>query len=280
MEPSSFLCFVHIEKAGGITLHNLFHRLYFGYVSPHPNKLWGNPWTPAHIEALKRISPSRVTGVGGHRIRAYFDYEKAIGRKAFYFTMMRDPVSLYLSHLNWQIHLKQKYPTVESFFEGTYSNNFQAYRIAGEKNLDKAKEIMAKNFNLIGMVERYDEAMVLLRSALGNPNADFRYEQANIREYGDKKIRFEDLSSDLQAKVFENNAIDIELYRFLKEELYPQFIRNYPGNLAADLEAYQRANQGYHYPLWALTKRKLSNALMTKVIQPRMFRDMQQRGEI
>lgn len=267
-----FLCFIHIEKAGGITLHNLFHRQYFGYVSPHAHKRFGNPWTAGHVALLQQLLPFKMTGIGGHRMRAFLDYESVVQKPVFYFTMMRDPIARYLSHLNWQKNLMNMGWTIESFTEEPYNDNWQAYRIAGERNLDKAKDIMTKKFGLIGMVEKYDETMLLLKAAMGDPDADFRYEEANIKHYNGQAYRFDQLSAAMQEKVIANNAIDIELYRFLKEELYPQYISRYAGDIRADLAAYQSANREYHYPAWALLKRKASNVLLTKVIQPQMLK--------
>jgi hypothetical protein len=269
-----FLCFVHIEKAGGITLHNLFHRLYRGYVSPHPDKRFGNPWTAKHVQVLQEMLPFKITGIGGHRMRAFLDYESVIGERVFYFTMMRNPVDRYLSHLNWQKNLMNMGWTIESFTSTPYNDNWQAFRIAGERNLDKAKEIMARNFGLIGMIEKYDESMVLLKAAMGDPSADFRYQEANIKNYGDQVIRFDQLSQEMQEKVIANNAIDIELYRFLKDELYPQYVRRFSADLDTEVDAYRKANRHYQYPAWALIKRKVSNVYLSKLIQPKMLRIM------
>ena len=269
-----FLCFDHIEKAGGITLHNLFHRLYFGYVSPHPDKRFGDPWTARHIALLQQLLPFKMTAIGGHRMRAFMNYESVIKEPIFYFTVMRDPVARYMSHLNWQKNLMKMNWTIESFTAEKYNDNWQAYRIAGERNLDKAKEIMVKKFGLIGMIEKYDETMVLLKAAMGDFRADYRYQEANIKNYRDQLIRFDDLTAEMQEKVIANNAIDIALYRFLKEELYPLYVSRYKGDFTSDVEVFKKENENYHYPTWALLKRKVSNVLLSKVLQPRMLKIM------
>ncbi len=278
MKKNPFLCFIHIEKSGGITLHNIFHRCFNGYISPHPDKKFGDPCTAQHLDILKRIYPLPIIGIGGHRMAANMGYESVVNGPICYFTLMRNPLERYMSHLNWQKNIMKVDWTPEKFISDPAFNNYQALRIAGAQEVDKAKKIMKEKFTVIGMIEKFDEAMVLLKGAMKDDTLDFRYEKANIKSYGGNEYRFNQLPSGLQEKAIANNAIDIELYRFLKEELYPAYISRYPGNFEADVIKFKADNKAYRHPLWALYKRKLSNVILSKILQPAMLKRLQAAG--
>jgi hypothetical protein len=270
MKKSPFLCFIHIEKSGGITLHNVFHRCFPGYISPHPDIKFGDPCTNVHLGQLIKKYPLQVTGIGGHRMGAFLNYESVVKSGICYFTLMRNPIERYMSHLNWQKFVMRKNWTPESFFSDPSAYNYQALRIAGTRDIDKAKKIMKEKFSLIGMIEKYDEAMVLLKGVIGDSSLDFRYEKANIKSYVEKAYRFDQLSPNLQEKAIANNKIDIELYRFLQEELYPIYLNRFQGNLDTEVNEFRESNKHYRHPKWALVKRKISNVILSKWIQPRI----------
>src|SRR4051812_4528507 len=108
-----FLVFIHIEKCGGITLHNLLHANFKGYISPHPG--FQEHLSKEELKWLKRLYPGKVTGIGGHRAGAFQHYEDVIKQPLFYFTFLRDPIKRYLSHLNWQKMIMSKDWTFDSF---------------------------------------------------------------------------------------------------------------------------------------------------------------------
>lgn len=201
---------------------------------------------------------------------AFLNYESVVKSGICYFTLMRDPIERYMSHLNWQKFVMRKNWTPESFFSDPSAYNYQALRIAGTRDIDKAKKIMKEKFTLIGMIEKYDEAMVLLKGVIGDSSLDFRYEKANIKSYVEKAYRFDQLSPNLQEKAIANNKIDIELYRFLQEELYPIYLNRFQGNLDTEVNKFRESNKHYRHPKWALVKRKISNVILSKWIQPRI----------
>ncbi len=261
-----FLCFVHIEKAGGITLHALLHRLFWGYVSPSP--AFGEHFTARDLKRLHRFWPFALSGIGGHRMGAWQDYESAVGRPVFCFTFLRDPLQRYLSHLNWQLHVKKRFDRPEDFIHSGYFDDFQTYRIAGERNFAKARRLLRERFAFVGLLEDYDRSLLLWRAALGRPDLDLRYQRENVKDYGSSGFVFEDLPERLRRKVLEKNARDMDLYRWVCEELYPAQERAYEGDLEKDLAAFRQMNAGYRSPLLFSLKRRLSNALLARVFQP------------
>ncbi len=265
-----FICFVHIEKAGGITLHTLLHKLFRGYLSPSP--VYGEHFTRADLAGLKRLWPFPLHGLGGHRMGAWLGYESVVGQEVFYFTFLRNPLDRYLSHLNWQLHIKRNFTTPEAFVSEAYFDNFQCYRIAGERSEKKARKMLAEQFAFTGLLEEYDLSLLLWCSALGRADLDLRYERQNVKDYGEKSVRREDLPEGLWKKIVEKNAEDLALYQWVREELFPQQVKAYSGNWKADLQAFRQSNEGYRFPFSVHIKRKLTNALLSKVVQPALKR--------
>lgn len=264
-----FLCFVHIEKAGGITLHALLHKLFWAYVSPSP--AFGEHFSAKDLKNLKRFFPA-LRGIGGHRLGVWQNYESVIGKPLFYFTFLRNPVQRYLSHLNWQLHVKKKIEKPEDFISSSYFDDFQTYRIAGERSFFKARQLIQNRFSFVGLLEKYDRSLLLWRAALGQPDLDLRYQRENVKNYGSATIRFEDLPERLQRKVLKKNARDMDLYQWVCEVVYPAQETVYAGNLDEEVEAFRQINAGYRYSLIYPLKRRLSNAFVARVLQPLMSR--------
>lgn len=266
MQP--FLCFVHIEKAGGITLHNLFHRCFPGYISPHPDIRFGEFFSPEDLRWMQRLAPYRIAGIGGHRMAAFMPYEEALRRPVFYCTFMRDPIRRYMSHINWQTSLMGMNWTMETFTADPEKADYHAYRIAGVRDLDKARDLLANRFNFVGLVERYDESLLLLRQRMGLPDLDIRHEMTNTMGAEQNRFRFEDQPAGMQARIRDHNRIDLELYRFVKEELFPGYVAEYPGDLERDAALLREQNKGYRYPTLPYLKRKATNLLTGRLVQP------------
>ncbi len=257
---------MHIEKAGGITLHALLHKLFLGYISPSP--AFGEHFTADDLAGIKRLWPFPLSGLGGHRMGAWLGYEEVVQKPLFYFTFMRDPLKRYLSHLNWQMHIKKNFSHPEDFVSENYFDDFQCYRIAGERDEKKARKMLEERFAFTGLLEKYDRSLLLWRHALGMPQLDVRYQRENVKDYGSRTIRREDLTDRLWKKIERKNARDLALYEWVCEDLFPRQERAYGANLEKDLAAFRQMNAGYTFPLYSRWKRKASNGLLGRLVQP------------
>lgn len=261
-------CFIHIEKSGGITLHNLLHSCFPGYISPSSSPTFGEKFTAVELDLLIRLIPWKIPGIGGHKMGAFLGYEQVLGGKVQYFSFLRAPLKRYLSHYNWQRYVEKRKLTIEKFAKDPRFHNFQTYRIAGERNLDKALTLINSSFMLVGLIERYDESLLLLGQHLNLPMQALRYERSNVKDYGIDAIRWESLSAELQELILENNRLDIDLYRIVKDEIFPTYLAQYNGDMAADLEAFRNINKDYRFPITSLLKRKSSNYFLKGIVQP------------
>lgn len=249
MRTNNFFVFIHIEKASGSTLHNLLKYNIPNYVSLRSWYPWTNEsvaeFTVRDLSLLKLLYPG-LKGIGGHTTRQYLNYEKAFSdnKSIKYFTFVREPISRYLSHFQYQVDIKNNEWTIESFCNEPRFNNFMVKRIAGTENIDKAIQNL-KLFDFIGLQEKFNQSLILMNRIIFNDKLDIRYESKNVSN-NDKKIKFDQLDKNIQAKIINNNELDIQLYNHIRSALYSKYINEYPDLIQKQLQ-FERNLEGYQY---------------------------------
>ena len=250
MARRKFLCFVHVERAGGTTLKQLLANLFPTYVSLKPWYCWANEpencFMPAELVVLHRWLPF-LAGVGGHTTRSWLDYEGAVGREVFRFTFMRDPIKRYMSHFNYQRIMMGVDWRIEEFLAESRFDNYHTRRYAGHASVERAKRALDEEFDFVGLTDRFDESVLLFRDALGEPQLSVLYERVNaLPDAG--VLQFEELSTEIQERIRDANALDLELYEYARDRVFPRFVERFDGDLAASVARHQEENRGYRFP--------------------------------
>lgn len=249
MRREPFLCFVHIERAGGTTLHHMLRYNYPTFAALHPWYYWANEkentFTRNELRAFVGALPL-TRGIGGHTVRASLDYESVVG-PVFYFTFLRHPISRYMSHLNYQRLVMGIDWSLEGFLAEPRFENYQTVRIAGGPDLARAKQELSERFGFVGLTERFDESLLLFRSRLGDSGMDVRYVKQNELPTTGRPVLFKELPEEQQAMVREANALDLELYEHVTEVLRPVYIAGYRGDLERDTARLTSDIGGYRY---------------------------------
>ena len=242
-------CYVHIEKAGGSTIHNWFKYYIPSYVSLHPFYIWSNEKN-AHltIKELKILSLFHpfMKGFGGHTTRHNHKYSNTLNSEIDYITFLRDPIKRYLSHFQHQKYVMGNNWSLESFINEKRFNDFMTIRIAGKADSEKAIHELKEHYSFIGLVENFNESLLLLSGILNNKNLKPFYEKVNEGDSG-HKIEFSTLSKDIQSKIIENNKNDIILYNEVKNKIYPLQIENYKNDLNFDLILLEEELKSFKY---------------------------------
>ena len=91
----------------------------------------------------------------------------------------------------------------------------------------------------VGLVERYDESLLILRHRLNLPDWEVAY--GNPRNVGEDDQAFTDLPELLERHrddILQRNSLDILLYEFVRDEVWPSQVADYGGSqkLEKDLE--------------------------------------------
>jgi len=247
-----FFIFVHIEKAAGTTIHNLLKYNLPTYVSLRSWHPWTNEkeaeFTERDLFLLRKIYPF-LKGIGGHSTRQSLNYEEVLPKdqKISYFTFVRDPISRYMSHFKYQVHVKKNNYTIDSYCKEPRFNNYMVKRIAGSENLEVAIENL-KYFKFIGLKERFNQSLILMNKFIFDEELDLRYESKNINKK-ESEISFYSLEDYQKENIKNNNCLDLLLYKHIYEEVYPKYISEYGTGKELEFEERKLAEllKGFKY---------------------------------
>lgn len=232
------LAFVHIEKCGGTTLIHML-RSSFGirHFDIIAKRHWSHLVEKSDFDRVFGLNPSAVS-LAGHSIRLYHDPGIARYPETGFYTILREPVSRYLSDFH---HFGPCFSQVRNFdtwLSVSERQNFMTRAIAGEPNLNKAIDILHEKMALVGVMEAYDTFIHQLRLLFYPLPMARRYQVRN-----QSSDRYEGLINGLYERftkisthqhidfhydynayrdaVAENNAIDSQLYTYVKNNILP-----------------------------------------------------------
>jgi hypothetical protein len=237
--------FIHINKTGGNTISHMLRSSYgLRHCQVEP---WDAPWrnwmdppfSKDDLHRLRKFYP-KLRSVAGHRIFGHVDlHDERDDVK--YFTFVRNPLNSCTSRFQFRIQISKRDLLFEDWIQQESSRNHQTKWIAGVEDVSEAiRTIQAKNI-FVGLTERFDESMVLLRALLAD-DLDLSYKRVNVAPKNDiKKSLLEDART--RQMVIDAQQSDLELYRYVKEELYPTFQRAYGPSLDEDVARYRETRR-------------------------------------
>jgi hypothetical protein len=216
MHPDPVI-FIHIPKAAGRTIRSIVTRQYApGEILPIEGQL-GEP----HIPPLEDTRRARmVIGL------VHYGFHQQLPSPSTYLTLLREPVSRVLSlyryiianqrhHLHEWVASKGLIGFVSSDVDTHEVENGQTRQIAGiterssldPSSLARAKQHLEESFTAVGLVERFDESIMLFKRRLGW-RLPF-YVRKNVT--GTPATRATDEALEI---IRSRNTLDIQLYEF------------------------------------------------------------------
>lgn len=243
----NYLAFLHIKKNAGTTLaHILRTNFFLRYCSLQ--LLCRNLKDGFKAEDMKKvllINPM-IKCISGHYIRPRIDlHQKYPNLK--YITLLRDPLKRYISQYQHNVEKLRHQVSFDDFLNSKSSYNKQTRTIAGSDNVELAKEILNKNFLLVGTVEEFDGFLLLLKNKLRPLNLKIDYRSKNIAKMNstakhdiDKKINY------YYEKIVDRNKVDFELYQYVKNKILPKEKEEYGKNYENDLREFKLMKKGFN----------------------------------
>lgn len=128
---------------------------------------------------------------------------------------------------------------------------------ASEEMLEAAKSNLKNYFQVVGLTERFDETLILLKEKLSWRNV--HYLKKNTTK---NRPKSEQHSSQVLATLKKYNELDLELYSYA-EELFEKQIKNHGGNFQSQLKLFQILN-GQGSKIKAI--RKKGSSLKKKIL--------------
>ena len=257
------LVFIHINKTAGRTVRYIL-RSSFGLrhceVEPWHAQWTDPPFSIHDLQRLRRFYPN-LESIGGHRVTGYVDLQEN-GTEFRYFTFMRDPLKTCASRFQYNVQYRRKKDLVfEEWIQRDWTRNHQTKMIAGVADVAEAIRILQTKHIFVGLTERFDESMVLLKALMAN-TLNISYKPVNVAR---NNTPAESLLSNESTRqlLIEANQADLELYKFVRQEYYPTFQREYGPSLEADVADYQQIRRK-NFNYWNLTLSRLKQFMLYK----------------
>jgi hypothetical protein len=227
------LIFVHIPKAAGTTLSRIIGQVY------RPAAVYSinaGLTEPGELEALARLPAAerrRIQVLQGHFI---FGVHAYLPQPARYITLLRDPVERIVSnycyilqtpeHFRHEDVVRGKMDVVDyAESEKLYLNNGQIQVLAGlgpgapatRDALRQARCNIEGHFAVVGLAERFDDSLALIRHCFGWPTRSYRSMNVSGRQPSQRV-----LTPQALAHLRALNALDQELYAWSAERFEAQ----------------------------------------------------------
>ena len=223
--------FVHIFKTAGTTVKLILRNsTYLRHCDLQPLVQRGI-FTNDDFKFLRKIFFFGVRSISGHSLRCPTAHLSA---PIQYFTLVRDPLQRCLSHYQ-QIKRRRRERgediTFEEFIQDEDVANHQVRHIAGDPDLAKAKHELSQRYLFVGLTERFAESMLVLQRLCPYP---LKLEYTRRHVTMDNSAKQEVLANLEHCRLLqESNQLDLQLYAYVRDELYPE-LREKAGLSVAD----------------------------------------------
>jgi len=229
------LIFVHVPKTGGLTLDHLIRRQY-----SHEAVRWisyDRPEQVSEFRALNRQQRSQIRCLTGH---VPFGVHRELPGNPVYVTMLRDPVARFVSEFGqvlrvpragaWRPPQEQLHSfSLEDFLDYRIETNamdVQTRFLGGyippvgtqppfdplpDDALERAKENLRQHFLVVGLTERFDESVLLMKKRLGwNRHLFYARKNAAPKKFSSGS----GVAPETLERIAAHTQLDAELVRF------------------------------------------------------------------
>jgi hypothetical protein len=258
------LIFQHIPKTGGITLSHLLLQHFdrdqiFHVRNPEHTKapVFGSTWGMMdEFIALPESRRSEFRCVMGHMP---FGIHEHVPGKSGYLTVLRDPVERILSQHGQYNRMVQNQEikadrllSLEEYLDlkpSTLDNHQTrfllgpAYQDRSDRDrFERVRKNLEKHFSLVGVLESFDETVLILNKLMGWSCVGFRR-----RNVGSLRSSRDEISPALLERMKEMNDLDFRLHAYAKEHLN-RAIDSYGPGFDEDLADLRAANRKFSRP--------------------------------
>jgi len=209
------IVFLHIPKTAGSTFQFILENS-FGFSACHTNHTRRKIFSQGDFEFARKFFP-RLRSLAGHNL---IDPLQLSVPDAFYMTFVREPVARVISHYQDSVVLGTSRLTFEeSLHRGGIFENLQVKLMAGTRDLGLAKRFLEK-CAFVGLTEKFDLSLHVLGRIIPC-KLNLNYQKRRIARDNTIRKTLENDSRMLEMAA-EFNQLDIELYSFAIQEIFPK----------------------------------------------------------
>jgi hypothetical protein len=222
---------LHIPKTGG-TSFNFILENNFGFRNCHTNQNDRSTFTQADLEFARKCYPS-LRSIVGHNL---VDPAQLTVPEPFYMTILREPVARVISHYQYSVQRGNNKKSFEETLRASENlENLQVKLIAGGRDLDKAKRFLER-CAFVGLTEKFDLSLRVLEKLSPYP-LKLNYQRRLVAESNTLK---DELKRDerMLELARECNKLDIALYQFAVDEIFPRLCKKAGVNPAEKVPSY------------------------------------------
>jgi hypothetical protein len=222
------------------------------------------------IDAFKAFSENQRRKIQVLQGHMGFGLHEFLPQRSVYITMLRDPIDRVISHYYYGISKSPRAPdlcnkvtsqpiSLEEYVssgirllndngqtrllsavDGTIWDKAVGFGQCPIEMLEKAKRNLQEHFAVVGLLERFDETILLFKRTLGWKRIPFYVK----RRATPNRPRKEDIPAHILHLVEEYNELDIMLYNYAREIFEEQIHQQDPA-LRGELRAFQLLNRIY-----------------------------------
>lgn len=239
-------------KTGGSTIRKLLERKYSPesiiLINPNRNPKDPGGLTPEEFKELPAEKKEPLKVVEGH-IPYHLGLHHHIPKSCAYYTILRDPVELAISYYYWLVEYDPVWSGLfQDFNDWIVKDNSRkniqvrsltSYEIddataTTQADVEEAKNNLRNGFGAVGITERFDETVVLLKRLMRWDTWP-EYKKYNVTKNRPKRSELSEKSLELLREYYDK---DFELYEFANK-LLDDTIESQDESFQADLDLFR-----------------------------------------
>ncbi|KAG9494489.1 hypothetical protein GDO78_002026 [Eleutherodactylus coqui] len=241
--PRTNIFFLKIHKTGSSTIMNIlfrygdFHNLLFAFPTETHQFKYPAYFSAKYVKGFSSGKQQNINIMCHHMRFSFTEVEEVMPKNTFYFTILRNPVTLMESAFSYYNHITSfsKATNLEDFLSKTstfyqgekqdsaYAKNLMTFDLGFNPNtpvsLKHSKllwQAVDTMFDLVLITEYFDESLVLLKDALCWTYDDVLSFPLNTRSNISRHV----LSVETKEKIKSWNQLDWQLYIYFNHSFW------------------------------------------------------------